>query len=880
MSQDQYTDKTIEAIETARQLAQSDGAVQLAPAHLALALFANPQSIASACCQKLSIDRQTIERTLRMLVSRLPKQQPAPVSLSLSHGAMAVLKKADDLRSKWDDALVAVDHLFLALLEDRQVWDAVQDATASQVPLKSFQDAVKAVRGTAKVTSRSSDEQYDALNKYAVDLVKMAEEGKLDPVIGRDEEIRRVIRVLSRRTKNNPILVGEAGVGKTAIAEGLAGRIVRGDVPDNLHCRIFSLDMGALVAGAKYRGEFEERLKAVLNEVKQSQQKIILFIDEIHMVMGAGKSEGAMDAGNMLKPMLARGELRCIGATTLDEYKKHIEKDPAFERRFQPVFVREPSVEDTISILRGLKERYETHHGVRIADAALVVAAQLAHRYITNRFLPDKAIDLVDEACASTRVQLDSQPEVVDTLERRRLQLEIEATALAKEKDASSQQRLQKVKEEMAKIEEELKPLKMRYENERGRLEEIRQLNKKLEELRNKIAEGERRRDLALVADLKYYAVPEVERRINELQEESKQLADQIPDEDKMLSETVTADQIMEVVARWTGIPVTKLSQSQVEKLLHLADNLHKRVIGQDEAVAAVAEAVLRSRAGLSRPNQPYGSFLFLGSTGVGKTELAKALAFELFDDEKYMVRMDMSEYMEQHSVARLIGAPPGYVGHDEGGMLTETVRRRPYCVILMDEVEKAHPQVLNILLQVLDDGRLTDGKGRTVDFSNTVIILTSNVGSDYLQESLEHGDGEIPEGVREKVMQQVKRHFRPEFLNRLDDIVMFHPLTSANLRQIVRVQLAIIQNRLRDHRDIELRITDQAVDFIGDVAYDPVYGARPLRRYLEKRVVTKLSKMVLSGRVSDHSVVSVGVNNGDLSFDSGPRGGESMNVD
>lgn len=684
----------------------------------------------------------------------------------------------------------------------------------------------------------------------------MAKEGKFDPVVGRDDEIRRVIQVLSRRTKNNPVLIGEPGVGKTAIVEGLAQRIVRGDVPANLQSQLFTLDIGLLVAGAKYRGEFEERLTAVLKEVKEAEGGVILFIDEIHLVLGAGKAEGAMDAANLLKPMLARGELRCIGATTLGEYRKHVEKDPAFERRFQQVYVGEPSVEATISILRGIKEKYEAHHGVTIADSALVIAAQLSARYITNRYLPDKAIDLVDEACANVRVQLDSQPEIIDRLERQKLQLEIEEKALELEKDTASKDRIKKVKDEIQRIDEELKPLKLKYETEKTRLDEIAKLKEKLESLKLKMTDAEMKRDLALVADLKYYAIPELEKKIQQLTLEKNKRKD----ENALLQERVGPEQITEVVSRWTGIPVNRLSQTERDRLLHLRDALHKRVIGQDKAVDAVVEAVLRSRAGLSRRDKPTGSFLFLGPTGVGKTELAKALAGELFDDDKHIIRIDMSEYMERHSMTRLIGAPPSYVGYEEGGQLTEAVRRRPYNVVLFDEVEKAHTDVLNLLLQVLDDGRLTDGQGRTVDFSNVVVILTSNIGSEYLA-----GVDTVNDDVRERVMARVRQHFRPEFLNRLDDIITFSPLSKRELYKVIEKQLNLLEDERFEEKDIHLDIKDAAKALILREAYDPLYGARPLGRYLEKHVVTELGKMILRGQLEDHSVVTVDAENNKL---------------
>lgn len=845
MDFDLLTQRLQKNFAAAIELARERSHVQLYPLHLLSAIFDDREGIARQLVLKLNWSMSSIKRTLESNLSKLPAQSPPPSNYSFSHGMTEVWTKARALQKKQGDSHVSVDTMLLALLELK---DLVVMLNEAGVLKPALVQAITDMRGSSRVTSDNPEANYESLSKYAQNLVELAIQGKLDPVIGRDDEIRRVIRVLARRTKNNPVLIGPPGVGKTAIAEGLAQRIARGDVPESLHCQLFSLDMGALIAGAKYRGEFEERLKSVLKEVQEANGKIILFIDEMHLILGAGKTDGAMDAANLLKPLLARGELRCIGATTLEEYRKYVEKDAAFERRFQPVYVGEPSVVDTVSILRGLKERYETHHGVRIADGALVLAAQLAHRYITNRFLPDKAIDLVDEACAHTRVALDSQPEIMDALSRRKLQLEVEATALEREKDAASQQRLVKVREEMSRIEEELLPLRVRYEREKSRITEVQELNKKLDSLRVKLEEANRRYDLALAADIKYGAIPDLEKRLQELTESKAHADESMSDAESeaLLTEEVGPDQITDVVARWTGIPVTRLSQSQSDRLLGLADRLKRRVVGQDAAVTAVAEAIIRSRSGLSRSNQPIGSFLFLGPTGVGKTELAKALAFELFDDEKHIVCIDMSEYMEKHSVSRLIGAPPGYVGYEEGGQLSEAIRRRPYNVVLFDEVEKAHGDVLNVLLQVLDDGRLTDGQGRTIDFSNTVIILTSNVGAELMQLPDGSGGLQLDKTVREGVMAMVRSHFRPEFLNRLDDIVIFNPLTQDHLAKIVRLQMSEI-GKLLESREITIKLDDTAVQAILKEAYNPAYGARPLRRYMEKAIVTQLSMMLLS---------------------------------
>lgn len=846
-------------IQMATAEAKANKSGVLHPYHLAYGTFADVAALGSRLATKAGADPDRLRELLKKQTSSLPQQNPAPEKPSPNPDALRIINTLEHKRRDLGDKLIASDHFLLSLHESREVGKLLD---ANGLTAATIKATLAEMRKGKTITSEFQEENYEALNKYAVDMCKLAEEGKLDPIIGRDEEIRRTIRVLSRRTKNNPVLIGEPGVGKTAIVEGLAQRIIRGDVPDTLQGRIFSLDMGALVAGAKYRGEFEERLKAVLNEVKENQGKIILFIDEIHLVLGAGKTDGAMDAANLLKPMLARGELRTIGATTLEEYRKYVEKDAAFERRFQPVTVAEPSVEDTISMLRGLKEKYEMHHGVQISDNAVVVAAQLADRYITNRFLPDKAIDLIDEACANTRVQLTSRPEQIDELERRRRQLEIEVKALERDKkDPRAAERLEAANVEIAKIDDVLVPLVAKYDEERSVNIRYQALQASLEEKRLKYERAERSGNMELAADLKYNALPLIEQELQKMKEEMESKK-----RNRMVQDTVSEYDVAAVVARWTGIPVTKLSQTDRQRLLSLGAELHKRVKGQEEAVDRCAEAILRSRAGLSRPNRPTGTFLFIGPTGVGKTELAKAIAAELFDNEKHMVRIDMSEYMEQHSVAKLIGAPPGYIGHDEGGQLTEPVRRRPHTVVLFDEVEKAHPTVFNVLLQMFDDGRLTDSRGRTVDFSNTIVIMTSNLGSEHLM-GIRAGATETElSAVREKVMAAVRGFFRPEFINRLDDIIFFKRLSPNELDGIIDLMFAELNKRL-EQKKMQAVPTKAAKKLMLSEGYDPEMGARPLRRWMERYVTTEISRLIISEQVEDGSVIEIDAVGGKLMF-------------
>ena len=860
MTLENCTQKSREAIQNAWNLVLENSNPQMEQVHLLLALIQQEDGLIPQLLKKMGVTVESLEAAAEAELRKLPgvRMSREANAFYFSHDVEDAFTAAEKQAKTMKDEYISVEHLFLGLIDAAR--GSVKELFKThQIEKSKALEALREVRGNQRVTTDNPEGTYDALEKYGTDLVKRAREQKMDPVIGRDEEIRNVIRILSRKTKNNPVLIGEPGVGKTAIAEGLAQRIVKKDVPKQLQDKtIFSLDMGALIAGAKYRGEFEERLKAVLNEVKKSEGKIILFIDELHTIVGAGKTEGSMDAGNLLKPMLARGELHCIGATTLDEYRQYIEKDAALERRFQPVQVDEPTVEDTIAILRGLKERYEVFHGVKIADSAIIAAATLSHRYITDRFLPDKAIDLIDEACAQIRTEKNSKPEELDTLERKITQLEIEELSLENEKDELSKARLAELQKELAEKRDVRNAMNAQWENERNADDRVQQLRKTIDDLNRQMEAADRINDLEKMSELKFGRLPEAQRQLEE-QERRAQSAKQ----NNLLPDRVTDEEIAKIVERWTGIPVSRLVQGEREKLLTLDETLHKRVVGQDEAVQAVTEAIQRSRAGIQDPNRPIGSFLFLGPTGVGKTELAKALAQALFDDENNMVRIDMSEYMEKYSVSRLIGAPPGYVGYEEGGQLTEAVRRKPYSVVLFDEVEKAHPDVFNVLLQVLDDGRITDSQGRTVDFKNTILILTSNLGSEYILNGI-NADGTIEESAKEQVRALLRRTFRPEFLNRLDEIVFYKPLTKENVTKIIDLQIAKLNDRLADQQ-IRCELTPAAKAAIVDAAYDPQYGARPLRRYVQHTVETMLSKRLLRGDVTPGQTVTVDAENGEL---------------
>jgi len=862
MNLEKYTQKSLEALQSAQSIARSANHQQLEQVHLLLALLRQDGGLIPQLLRKMGITVESLESAANAQMRKLPAVTGSREAdrFYISASADAALQSAQLQADAMKDAFISVEHLFLGLLDTAQ--GALKQLMDDyRITKEATLQTLQTVRGNQRVTTDNPEGTYDALEKYGTDLVKRAREQKMDPVIGRDDEIRNVIRILSRKTKNNPVLIGEPGVGKTAIAEGLAQRIVKKDVPKQLQEKtVFSLDMGALIAGAKYRGEFEERLKAVLTEVKESEGQIILFIDELHTIVGAGKTDGAMDAGNLLKPMLARGELHCIGATTLDEYRQYIEKDAALERRFQPVQVDEPTVEDTIGILRGLKERYEVFHGVKIADSAIIAAATLSHRYITDRFLPDKAIDLVDEACAQIRTEMDSMPTELDAVSRRIIQLEIEEAALKKEEDPQSKARLVQLQKELAEEREGFNAVKAQWENEKNAIGRVQQLRERIEELNRQIEAAERQYDLEKAAELKYGRLPEAQRQLQEEERRAQEVQER-----NLLRDRVTEEEVARIVERWTGIPVARLVQGEREKLLTLDETLHKRVVGQDEAVQAVAEAIQRSRAGIQDPGRPIGSFLFLGPTGVGKTELAKTLAQALFDDESNLIRIDMSEYMEKYAVSRLIGAPPGYVGYEEGGQLTEAVRRKPYSVVLFDEVEKAHPDVFNVLLQVLDDGRITDSQGRTVDFKNTVIILTSNLGSEYLLSGIRQ-DGTLDETAKEQVQDLLRRSFRPEFLNRLDEIVFYKPLTRENVTKIIDLQLDKLNSRLAEQQ-ISCQLTDAAKAFIVDTAYDPQYGARPLRRYVQHTVETMLAKRLLRGDLIAGQTAKMDVRDGQLFF-------------